>query len=63
MKEYIAPRIMITEYDLSDIIASSLPNSKITGSETVDEFSYNDNPATEETTLPDWIAPTDDDWW
>ena len=63
MKEYIEPRIVIIEYALSDIITSSQPNSKINGSESVDEFSYNDNPATEETTLPDWIVPTDDDWW
>ena len=63
MKEYTEPQIVIIEYSLSDIISASQYHNHTHGSESGNEFSYNDNSATEETTLPDWIVPTDDNWW
>ncbi len=60
MKEYIEPKMEMITYFTSDIIASSQPRH---GTETGNEFDDDFHRATEETTLPDWITPIDDDDW
>ena len=65
IKEYIEPEIKIIEYSLTDIISASRPNTHTNsnGSESINEFIIDSQTATEETTLPDYIVPTDDEWW
>ena len=59
MKKYIEPEIQIIEYRLTDIISASQPHGYESGNE-IDTSSESVNP---ETSIPDLITPTDDEWW
>ncbi len=63
MKEYIEPEIKIIEYSLTDVISASQPHYNTNGTEKIDEIIIDSETTTEETTLPDYIVPTDDNWW